>query len=417
MDIQRPPSNAQRNKKIAATTAVITCLVSLTLLALGISSRPPGVDGDTIFWDEVRRGEFLYQVTAQGRLHAPEIRSVTTQSDGVVEVINVLPGHKVGPNDVLMVISSPNLLEDLADARAELESVEADEYLRQSNATDQLLRLQSDLADAEDSYEEATYRAESAERLYAQNAVSEAELMRDVNLAGRAERRRDIALQLVTNYPDKLAAEEAQALSRLDRQRRKVERLEDRARNLEVRAGFDGVVQEVAVEVGQRLSSGAEVARIVNPHYLIARVRVSERDEPLVQIGQSVSLEMGRQSITGRVSRKDPAAVDGLVTVDVEIVSESAHQLRPDVSVTGRIRIERVADTLVVNRPPYIRDGHQRMDLFRLDENGDRAERISAEIGRVSVREMEVLSGVVAGDRILQSDMTDWLDEPLIRIH
>jgi multidrug efflux pump subunit AcrA (membrane-fusion protein) len=225
----------------------------LTMTAWNVSRRPPGIDADLVFWDEVRRGEFLYQVTAQGSLYAPEIRSVTNQSEGVIEAVHVLAGHKVRADDVLMVLSSPNLLQELADAKAELESALADEDLRQSIAKDELLRLESDLADAEDVFEEANFKAESSKMLFEQNAIIEMELMRDVNRADAARRRMDIANQMVTNYPEKRAAEDAQAESRIERQRRMVERLEERVRDLNVRAGFEGVVQVVSVEAGQRL--------------------------------------------------------------------------------------------------------------------------------------------------------------------
>jgi RND family efflux transporter MFP subunit len=226
----------------------------------------------------------------------------------------------------------------------------------------------------------------------------------------------EIAQAKVDRYPMKRDAEDAQAQAKLDQSRRKLQRLQERVRDLEVRAGFAGVVQEVSVEEGQRLSNGTEVARVVNPDNLIARISVSERDAPLVELGQPVRLEMGRESITGEIMRIDPAVKDRLVTVDVALVGEPTRQLRPDLTVTGRIQIERVADTLVVGKPPQLRDDQERVELFRLDDEGKRAERVSVEIGRVSAREVEILSGLDAGDQIILADMTEWLEEPVVRI-
>jgi HlyD family secretion protein len=316
-----------------------------------------------------------------------------------------------------MRLSNPGLLQELADAEAELESALADEDLRQHNAKGELLRLENDLASSEASFQEAYFKAESSRMLNTEDAVSELELIRDVNQEDAARRRLEIAKQLVADYPDRKAAEDAQAESRLKRERRKLERLHERVRDLEVRAGIDGVVQVVAVEAGKRLSSGTEVARIVNPHHLIARVSISERDEPLVELGQPVRLDLGRVSIAGVVSRKDPVVTDRYVTVDINLVGESERQLTPDVSVTARIQIERVENTLVVDKPSNLPDGQGRVELFRLNESSNQAELVSVAIGRVSVQEIEVLSGLEPGDRILQSDMSDWLEEPVIRIH
>jgi len=416
MDIQRPASNKRRNKRIAAFVAVGAGFIFLTLVAWSVAQRPPGVDRDLVFNGTVRRGEFLHEVTAPGKLYAPEIRSVTNQSEGVVERILVLAGHAVEADDVLIVLSSPNLEQELADAEAELESALADERLRQANAEDELLSLQSALADAEDQFEEADLKANSSKILFASEAITELELTGDINRADAALRRREIAQAKVDRYPAKRDAEDAQADAKLDQQRRKLARLQERVRDLEVRAGFAGVVQVVSVEEGQRLGNGTEVARVVNPDILIARVSVSERDEPLVDLGQPVRLEMGRESIAGEVMRIDPAVTDRLVTVDVELVGDSTRQLRPDLTVNGRIQIERVPETLVVGKPAGLRDDQDRVDLFRLDAGGDRAERVSVEIGRVSAREIEILSGLDAGDEIILADMTEWLEEPVIRI-
>jgi HlyD family secretion protein len=85
--------------------------------------------------------------------------------------------------------------------------------------------------------------------------------------------------------------------------------------------------------------------------------------------------------------------------------------------VTARIEIERVAETLVVDRPPQLRDDQEIVELFRfLDADGRRAEKVRVEVGRRSAREVEILSGLKAGDRIILADMTDWLEESVIRI-
>lgn len=416
MDIQRPATNKKRNKRIAAFVGVGAVFVFLSIVAFSVAQRPPGVDGDLIFSGEVRRGEFVHEITARGALYAPEIRSVTNQSEGVVEVIHVLAGHAVEADDVLMELSGPNLQQELADAEAELESALADETLRQANAEDEFLNLQSSFADAAAAYEEAQLKAEAERMLAEEDATTDLTLLGVLNQAEQLRRRMEIAQAKLDRYPDKRDAEDAQARAKLDQQQRKVERLHERVRDLQVRAGFSGVVQEVSVEEGQRLGNGTEVARVVNPEILIARISVSERDVPLVDLGQPVRLELGRETIAGEVMRIDPAATDRLVTVDVALLGKPDRQLRPDVSVTGRIQIERVPDTLVVGRPAGMRDDQERVEMFRLSGDGKRAEQVSVEIGRISAREVEILSGLEAGDEVILADMTEWLEEPVVRI-
>jgi RND family efflux transporter MFP subunit len=417
MDIQRPATNKKRNRRIAAVVAIGTSFAFLTVVAWSVAQRPPGVDGDLVFSGDVRRGEFVYEVTAAGSLYAPEIRSVTNQSEGVVERIYVLAGHTVQPDDVLLELSSPNLQQELADAVAEIEGAEADEIVRLAESEDSYLNLESALADATAAYETAKLEADAYENLAKEQAASVLDVERKVNTADQLQRRMEIAQAQFDRYPEMRAARDAAAQSKLDQQRRKVQRLEERVEELEVRAGTSGVVQEIAVEEGERLSAGNEVARVVNPEFLIARVRVSERDAALVEPGQAVRLEMGRESVAGKVTRVDPAVSERLVTVDVDLVGKPTRQLRPDLTVTARIEIERVSETLVVDRPPQLRDDQDSVELFRfVDEDGHRAEKVHVEVGRRSAREVEILSGLTAGDRVILADMTDWLEEPVLRI-
>jgi HlyD family secretion protein len=416
MDIQRPATNKRRNRSIALFSAAAVGFILLTFLAISFAGRPPGVDRDIVYDAEVVRGEFIHEVTAAGKLYAPEIRSVTNESNGVVEVIHVLAGHIVKPDDVLMVLSSPNLQQELNDAQAELDSALAEERLRVVTADNDLRTLESTLADAISQFEEADMKATQQRMLQEAGATDQLTFTSAQNQAEQAQRRRDIAQENLDNYPERRGAEDDRAEAKLDQAQRKLDRLRQRFRDLEVRAGVEGVVQEVAVEVGQQIGDGTEVARVVNPAILIARVSVSERDAPLVEVGQKVRLEMGRDRTEGVVQRIDPAVTDRLVTVDVELTGDPGRQLRPDLTVTARIVIASVPDTLVVERPQLVRDDTTEVELFRLDRDGNRASRVTVQIGRISARSVEIVGGLEAGDRIIIADMTEYIEEPEIRI-
>ena len=416
MDVRLPKSNRRRNRRIATATAIGVAFFLLTLTAWRFSQRPPGVSGDQIFLEEVRHGEFLFSVKGLGSIYAPHIRSITNRSEGVVEQIFVLPGHVVGPHDALLELSNLNLLQELADAEAELESAQANEELRLVNAAEDYLDLESALADMTAVYEEARITADAELALMQENATTTLTMTSAVNQADQARRRMDIAQTKLDNYPEKLALEYAQAQSSLQQLRRNLTRLADRVRNLQVTPNFVGVVQEVSVEAGQRIGDGTEVARVVNTDHLIARLWISQRDAALVRMGQTVELQIGRDKIHGEVERIDPTVTDQRVSVDVALVGDHYQILRPDLTVSGVIEIERVPDALFVTRPQHVRDEHRTAELFRLSEDGTRAELVSVEIGLLSPTEMVISNGLEAGDRIIGSNMSDWLEEPVLRI-
>src|SRR5690606_1089045 len=233
MDIKKPANNKRRNKRIAMSAASGCGVIALGWFAFSLAQRPPAVSRDLIWDAVVTRGEFVHEVTASGSLYAPELRSVTNQSDGIVERVLVLAGETVEPDDVLVVLSSPNLLQELADAEAELASAEADETLRKANARDKELNLQSALADAKAQFEEAQISANSQRALRDADATTELTYQNAVTREDQARRRAEIAQAQLARDPQTREAEDRQAETNIERARRKVERLRERVAELE----------------------------------------------------------------------------------------------------------------------------------------------------------------------------------------
>jgi len=416
MDIQRSGKSARRNRRAVVATGAAVAAVLLGGLAFSLTGRAPAVDSELVWSGEVKRGEFVHEVTAAGTLFAPEIRSIPNRSDGIVERIHVLPGNVVGPDDVLIELSSSTLSGDLQKARSALDAAEAEAELQQAQAEDDYLNQQVTLAGIEADYAAAQFEAGAQQKLAETGSTSEVALRNALNKAETQKRRYEAARAQMERYPKTRAAKDAAEAAKLRQQRHDFTRMQQQVADLKVRAGLAGVVQTVDVEEGERVDAGKQVARIVNPDNLIARTKVSERDAALVQVGQPARLEMGRQTLTGKVTRVEPTVRDRLVTVDIALDGTGHTGLRPDLSVTARIEIDRVANTLVLDRPAGLRDDQTTANLFRLDGSAH-ARRVPVDIRRVSSRQIEIAGGLKAGDKVILADMTEWFDELEIRIH
>lgn len=388
--------------------------VFLLGFAWQLAGRAPAIDQDDIWTGRVERAQFIHEVSASGTLVATELRAVTNRSEGVVEVIHVLPGHVVAPDDVLLEMSSPALEDELADAKWELAAAEAQEQLLSMESENRYLDIVATLASAEAEYTASALELEANEEINDAQITSEIEIERLRLRTQQLQKRMEAEQARLDSYAGYRAAQDASALANLSQLREKVDRLESRVGDLKVRAGMHGVVQEINGEEGERLEPGQAVARIVNPSKLIARIGVSERDAAMVEIGMPVRLEFGRDGATGKVSRIEPTVRDRLVTVDVTLDDGTADSLRPDLSVIARIELQRVDDALVVDRPVGVRNGFETIELFRVD--GDRAVRTTVELGRASTRQVEVVSGLEPGDDVILADLSEWLAEPELRI-
>src|SRR6185503_18006011 len=154
----------------------------------------------------------------------------------------------------------------------------------------------------------------------------------------------------------------------------------------------------VMLQVGQRVTPSATLAKIVQPAKLKAEIKVAETQAKDILIGQVASIDTRNGVIPGRVTRVDPAVVNGTVTVDVKLEGALPKGARPDLSVDGTVEIMRMADVVYVGRPVF---GQQNslVTLFRLDPGTKEASRVQVKLGKSSVNTIEIVEGLKVGDQ------------------
>lgn len=417
MDIRIGNKGRVQRRKIGLATLAGLAFVALMGSAIWMGQRPPAIDGDSIWTGEVTRGELVHEVVAPGRLVATDVRAVTNRSAGVVEQLTVLPGDRVEAGDVLLVMTSPGIDEDLAAARWELAGTRADQALARVESQNRRLDLEAQVASAEADFTTTQMELEAQEQLGEGQVFSALEVERTRLKAAQLRKRMQAERARLDRYDEVQQAEREAAEAQLAALKDRVERLEALREDLNVKASMAGVVLEITPEEGEQLASGTAVARIVNLERLIARVAVDERSAARVQPGLPVSVELGRERLQGEVLRVDPGVANRLVTVDVALPQDAGGlDLRPDLSVTARIELDRIEDTLKLDRPAQMAEAPGPVLLFKLEPDGKRASRVEVELGRASMREVEVIRGLDPGDRIILADMSERLDQEQIRI-
>jgi HlyD family secretion protein len=161
------------------------------------------------------------------------------------------------------------------------------------------------------------------------------------------------------------------------------------------------------IEVGAQVQPGTNLARVADPLKLKAEVRIAETQAKDILIGQSASVDTRNGIVDGHVSRIDPSVQNGTVTVDVLFDGPLPKGARPDLSVDGTIELERLTNVVYVGRPAF---GQERstVGIFKLDADGNYANRVQVELGRSSVNTIEIIKGLQPGDRVILSDMSQW---------
>ncbi|MGA2610178.1 MAG: efflux RND transporter periplasmic adaptor subunit [Terriglobia bacterium] len=408
MDI--PRESAKRQRRIRRIIYSILGLLAIASVTLGLSRlKPaaPSVDKATVWIDTVKRGPMLLEVRGLGTLVPEEILWIPATTDGRVVRRLVLPGVPMKADSVILELKNPELEQAALDAEWQLKAAEAEYNSLKAQLDSQLLDHRAAAATVQSDYRQAALNAEKDEALAKSGLGAELNSKLSKAKADELTTRNQIE-------QDRLSVSAASAKAQLEAQKAKVEQLRalyelKRAQldRLQVRAGAEGVLQELLVEVGQQVTIGTILAKVAQPTRLKAELKIPETQAKDVQIGLLASIDTRNGIISGHVMRVDPAVQNGTVTVDVKLEGALPKGARPDLSVEGTIEIENLKDVIYVGRPAFGQP-NSTVGIFKLDEEGSGAARVQVKLGRSSVNTVEILEGLKPGDRVVLSDMSTW---------
>jgi multidrug efflux pump subunit AcrA (membrane-fusion protein) len=207
----------------------------------------------------------------------------------------------------------------------------------------------------------------------------------------------------------------AEQQAKVDQMRALAELKQKQLEALKVRAGIEGVLVDLPLQVGQHVLPGTMLAKVVQPNHLMATLKVAETQARDVQIGQPAVVDTHNGTVAGAVMRVDPGVQNGTVTVDIKLTGELPKGARPDLSVDGTIDLERLEDVIYVGRPAFGQE-NSTISLFRLDPDGKGAVRVPVKVGRASVNSIQVIEGLRETDTVILSDMSRWDNTDRIRL-
>ena len=416
MDIQRP-SNA-RAKKIRRIVYGTVGIILIAGVSIGLSRlRPaaPSVDKATVWTDEVKRGPMLREVHGLGTLVPEDIRWIAAQTDSRVDRWVLRPGAIVKPDSIIMELSDPILSQTALDAELQLRGAEADYANLRVQVNSELMNQKSVEASVRSDYEQAKLQHEVDFKLHEEGIGAEVteklSKVRGEQLAIRLQLESEKTRISSDSGSARLAAQQA----KVDQMKALYHLKKSQLDALHVRAGIDGVLQVVPVEVGQHITPGTNLARVADPKKLKAEIKIAETQAKDVVIGLKATVDTRNGVVGGHVSRIDPSVQNGTVTVDVMIDDALPTGARPDLSVDGTIEIENLKNVLYVGRPVH-GQSDSTIGIFKLVDDGAEAERVNVKLGRSSVNTIEIVQGLAVGDKVILSDMSAWDNFDRIRL-
>jgi HlyD family secretion protein len=418
MDIARPEfKKRKRKRQIAVAAVVVVVVAALTIVVYRLRPAAPTVERGTVWTDSVKRGSMLRQVRGIGSLVPSQesVLQIPAQTEATVVRIRMLPGSLVKADSILMEMTNPQVEQEAVDAHLQWKAAEAEYQSQRMKLESDLMNQKASAATVTADYNQAQLQASTDKSLYDLGVISGLAYKASKGKADELTVRNGLADESLVSTQKSIDAQLAEQQAKVDQMRVLAELKQKQLDALKVRAGIEGVLVELPLHVGEHVSPGAMLAKVVQPNHLMAELKVAETQARDVQIGEPASVDTHNGVVEGSVMRVDPAVQNGTVTVDVKLTSELPKGARPDLSVDGTIDLERLDNVLYVGRPAFGQE-NSTISLFKLDGDGRDATRVPVKVGRASVNSIQVVDGLHEGDTVVLSDMSRWDSTDRIRL-
>jgi HlyD family secretion protein len=416
MDVPRPDvARKKKKRRLMIAGASLLGIILITFVVARLKPAAISVDRAAVWVDTVKRGPMLRQVRGLGTLVPEDIRWIAASKEGRVEKIIVRPGAKVQPNTVILELSSADLEQLALDAESQAKTAEAELTTLRATLQRELLNQESTTAQVRSEYQQSKMDAETNENLKKNGLIADLAYKTSIIKRDELQNRDAIEQKRLEFARDSIEPQIVAKQATVDQLEASAKLKARDVEALHVKAGMTGVLQQLPVEVGQRVIAGTNLARVADPTKLKAQIKIAETQAKDIQINQPASIDTRNGIVAGHVTRVDPAVEQGTVTVDVALDGALPKGARPDLSVDGTIELERLDNVLYVGRPAFAQDGAT-VGVFRLTSNGE-AVRTPVHFGRSSVNTIEILSGLNVGDQVILSDTSAYDSHDRIQLN
>jgi HlyD family secretion protein len=418
MDIARPDFKRQKLRRQIIWGVIGVVLIAAS--AVGVSRlRPaaPSVERGTVWTDTVKHGSMLRQVRGPGSLIPAQeaVRQIPAETEATVVRIRMLPGTQVKADTILLEMSNPQVEQAALDAQLQLKAAEAEYQSQRVKLESELMSQKAGAATVNADYSQAKRQADTDKALYDLGVISGLAYKASKGKSDELTTRNDLETERLVIGQKAIESQLAEQQAKVEQMRALAALKRKQLDALQVRAGIDGVLVDLPLQVGQHVQPGTMLAKVVQPNHLMAALKISETQARDVQPGEPAAVDTHNGIINGTVMRVDPAVQNGTVTVDVKLISELPKGARPDLSVDGTIDLERLDNILYVGRPAFGQE-NSTISLFKLDGDGKEASRVPVKVGRESVNSIQVFEGLREGDTVILSDMSRWDKTDRIRL-
>lgn len=391
----------------------LAALAAIVFLLSGWLGSSRSVDISRLRIAEVTRGTLVRDASVNGRvvaavsptLYAPAASTVT---------LKIRAGDTVKKGDLLAILDSPDLSNQLGREQATLAQLEAQVARQRILAEKQRLLARRDADEAEVARLGAERILTRTEGGFKAGAIAEIEYLRAQDALKSAEIRARQAAQASGLEIKDVALETTTRISELQRQRLVTADMQRRVDELHVRSPVDGVVGTLSVADRTVVAANTALMTVVDLSRLEVELEIPESYADDLGLGMNVEVNIGAARAAGKLSALSPEVVRNQVLARVRFDGQQPPGLRQSQRLTARILIEEKPNVLMLPRGPFVENEGGRA-AYVMD--GDIAVRRPIELGATSVSAVEILSGLQPGERVVVSGTDAFEDAERISVN
>jgi len=413
MDREISPDVRRRVLMKRVVTAAVAVAAIVFSFAATMTWLRPSIRRQDIQTAIVERGPVDATLQASGTIIPAVEQVVSAPLESRVLRIVRRAGDRVRAGDVIVEL-------DTTSARLALERLDEQIAQKQNEQSQLRLRLDDSLALLRAQIEQKALDADIAkfkeaqnDRLHKEGLVAEQETL----VASTTAKKSGIEL---TQLREALARAERSAQAQLAageigaqllrKERGEAKRQLDLAM---MRADRDGVVTWIVPTAGAAVRNGEVMARIADLSSFRVSATIADMYVNRLAPGMRVRVRLDEATtLDGTIASVEPRVENGQAKFFAELDDRTNPKLRNDVRVDVFALVGRRGDALRVKRGALGQTDNERVFVKR----GGRLVAVPVRWGLAGENEIEILSGLAAGDEVVISNMTDYAGVKELRL-
>lgn len=399
--IAPPPALLRKRRALrtGAALAALALLGTVTWSAVGNwAGSEHSVSGARLRIADVTRGTLIRDAAVNGRIVAAVSPTLYSTAPSSTVTLKVRAGDTVKRGDVLAVLESPDLTDELKKEQSSYQELAAEVDRQRILARKQNLLAQRDADTAEIDRLSAQRTLERYDSVANEGVVAKIDYQKAKDALRAAEIRAQHAKQASTLEKDDVDLALRTKTAQLERQKLVLANAQRRVDELTVRAPVDGFIGTLSVANRSVVQANTPLMTLVDLSALEVELEVPETYVNDLGLGMRAEITVNGATTSGKLSALSPEVVKNQVLARVRFEGKQPDGLRQSQRVQARLLIDEKPNVLLLPRGPFVESEGGRYAYVVQDGV---AVRTPIRMGATSINAVEILSGLKQGDKVV----------------